>query len=125
MNLKKITSKIEKDGYTIIKKAFSKKKINFILNLVIKEHAKIEFKYKGLPKRDKKDLIVYNLQNKNYEFLRILSNPIIQRVCKYFLNDNFFRLIKKDKPNFILNYYNARSSGNKLDLHIDSYMPYL
>lgn len=125
MNLKKITSKIEKDGYTIIKKAFSKKKINFILNLVIKEHAKIEFKYKGLPKRDKKDLIVYNLQNKNYEFLRILSNPIIQKVCKYFLNDNFFRLIKKDRPNFILNYYNARSSGNKLDLHIDSYMPYL
>ena len=78
-----------------------------------------------MPKRDSKDLIVYNLQNKNYEFLKLLSNPIIQKICKYFLNDNFFRLIKRDKPNFILNYYNARSSGNKLDLHIDSYMPYL
>ena len=45
---------------------------------------KIRFKYKGLPKRDRKDLVVYNLQNKNYEFLKILSNPIIQKVCKYF-----------------------------------------
>ena len=100
MNLKKITSKIENDGYTIIKKAFSKKKINFILDLVNKEHSKLKFKYKGLPKRDSKDLIVYNLQNKNYEFLKLLSNPIIQKICKYFLNDNFFRLIKRDKPNF-------------------------
>ena len=29
------------------------------------------------------------------------------------------------KPNYIINYFNARSSGNKLDLHIDSWIPYL
>ena len=31
--------------------------------------------------------------------------------------------LPKEKPNFIINYFNARSSGNKLDLHIDSWIP--
>ena len=46
-------------------------------------------------------------------------------ICKNFLNDEYFRLIDKKRPNYILSYYNARSSGDKLDLHIDSHLPYL
>ena len=40
------------------------------------------------------------------------------------MNDNYYRFLSNDKPNFIVNYFNARSSGKKLDLHIDSWIPY-
>jgi len=42
-----------------------------------------------------------------------------------FLNDKYYRFISEEEPNYILNYFNARSSGNKLDLHIDSHIPYI
>ena len=116
---------IQNNGYTRIKNLFNKKIIVKLYDLVEIEHSKINFKYKGLPSRDKNDLIVYNLQNKNYEFIKVLSNPKIVKICKHFLNDKYFRVIEKNKPNYILNYYNARSSGDKLDLHIDSHIPYL
>ena len=40
-----------------------------------------------------------------------------------FLNDIYYRFLPKEYPNYILNFFNARSSGNKLDLHIDSHTP--
>ena len=39
------------------------------------------------------------------------------------LNDPYYRFLPPDTPNYILNYYNARSSGLALDLHIDSQVP--
>jgi hypothetical protein len=80
-------------------------------------------KYSGVPVRDARDGIVYNLQNKDVAFIRILSNPAIRNILMTFLNDPYYRFLPPDKPNYILSYYNARSSGNKLDLHIDSYIP--
>ena len=115
---------IEKKGYSIIKSGLDSKSLKKLLKILNLEYKKIKFKYRGLPARDKNDRIIYNLQNKNYEFVKILSNKKVVEICKYFLNDDYFRLIHNSKPNYILNYYNARSSGDKLDLHIDSHIPY-
>ena len=117
---------IEKNGYCIIKKFLPKKtvtellkKINFHYNLNKSR------KYNGIPSRDNKDKILYNLQNKDYRFIKILTNKKILKIAKYFLNDVTYKFLPNKKPNFIINYFNARSSGNKLDLHIDSWVPYL
>jgi hypothetical protein len=82
-----------------------------------------EQKYKGRPSRDQDDKLIYNLQNRHKSFIELLGDPFIERICMAKLNDEYYRFIPSDKPNYILSYYNARSSGAKLDLHIDSYIP--
>ena len=81
--------------------------------------------YLGLPGRDNDDKIVYNLQNKGKHFIDLLSDPFIRQMCMEKLNDPYYRFLPNDLPNYILSYFNARSSGKELDLHIDSYIPYL
>ena len=116
---------IEKNGFCIIKNFLSKKIVSDLLKKV-NFHYNINKgrKYNGVPSRDEKDKILYNLQNKDYKFIKILTNKKILEIAKYFLNDKTYKFLPKDKPNFIINYFNARSSGNKLDLHIDSWIPY-
>jgi hypothetical protein len=119
----KYINQIKKRGYCIIKNYFKNEEIQILINLVNKNYKSIN--YKGLPSRDKKDKIIYNLQNKDIYFIKLLQKPTIVEICKKFLDDEYFRLIDKKRPNYILSYYNARSSGEKLDLHIDSHIPYL
>ena len=123
--IEKKIKEIEKNGYCVIKNFLSKKIINQILKK-INYHYKSnqENIYKGVPSRDSEDKILYNLQNKDYFFIKLLNNKRILKIAKYFLNDNYYRFLPEQKPNFIINYFNARSSGNKLDLHIDSWIPY-
>lgn len=117
---------IEKNGYCVIKKILSKKTVSELLKKV-NFHYNINknIKYNGIPSRDNKDKILYNLQNKDYKFINILTNKKILKIAKYFLNDETYKFLPSKKPNYIINYFNARSSGNKLDLHIDSWIPYL
>ena len=76
-----------------------------------------------MPQRDVDDKILYNLQNKDKQFIDILCADFIKNVCRQKLNDPYYRFLPEDKGNYILSYYNARSSGKVLDLHIDSYLP--
>ena len=124
MNSKEIRE-IEKNGYCVIKNFLNKQSVSKILKKV-SYYYKLNKnkKYNGTPKRDYEDKILYNLQNKDYDFIKILTHKKITEIAKYFLNDQFYRFLSNDKPNFILNYFNARSSGKKLDLHIDSWIPY-
>ncbi len=80
--------------------------------------------YAGRPDRDVDDKIIYNLQNKDKYFIDILADPFIKRTLMEKLNDPYYRFLPQDVPNYILSYYNARSSGRKLDLHIDTYIPF-
>ncbi len=124
-NQSQYINKIEKDGFAVIKNFLSKAKVNYFRDLVNKNYSKtLSNKYLGLPKRDKSDKILYNLQNKNYEFVKLITNKYILNLAKYFLNDPYYRFIKDKYPNFNLLYFNARSSGKKLDLHIDSHLPF-
>jgi ectoine hydroxylase-related dioxygenase (phytanoyl-CoA dioxygenase family) len=124
-NLDKKIREIEKNGYCVVKNYLTKmqvKKLLLTVNFYYKKNKKI--KYRGVPKRDNEDKILYNLQNKDYVFIKILSDKRIIKIAKYFLDDPYYRFLPKEKSNYILSYFNARSSGEKLDLHIDSRIPY-
>ena len=38
------------------------------------------------------DHLIYNLQNKDVEFVKLLSNPLVQDVLKTFLNDDYYQV---------------------------------
>ncbi len=80
--------------------------------------------YPGVPTRNTSDKIIYNLQNIDISFIDVLTSPTIVSIASNKLNDPFYRFLPPDKPNYVLQYYNARSSGQKLDLHIDSHIPF-
>ena len=86
-------------------------------NLLNKE-GKIQ--YNGVPDRNKDDKILYNLQNIDKAYIDILTTQPIIEIASAKLNDPHYGFLPIGTPNYILNYYNARSSGQKLDLHIDS-----
>ena len=116
---------IESNGFCRIKNFLSDKQVSMLLAKVHHYYKKNKkLKYKGVPSRDSEDKILYNLQNKDYLFIKTLNNKKIIKIAKHFLNDEHYRFLPKEKPNFIINYFNARSSGKKLDLHIDSWIPY-
>jgi ectoine hydroxylase-related dioxygenase (phytanoyl-CoA dioxygenase family) len=54
----------------------------------------------------------------------LVSSQAITSIAKVKLNDPHYRFLPSDVPNYVLQYYNARSSGQKLDLHIDSHIPF-
>lgn len=108
-------------GYTIIEggnKDFKKH-----LQLVRDISKTAESTNKSLHADRAQDHLIYNLQNKDVEFIKLLSNPLVQDILRAFLNDDYYQVQDAGIPNFILNYYNARSSGKFLDLHIDSLVP--
>jgi hypothetical protein len=81
--------------------------------------------YAGTPERDKDDKILYNLQNIDLSYIDLLVSPAVTAIASVKLNDPHYRFLPADVPNYVLQYYNARSSGQKLDLHIDSHIPFM
>lgn len=120
---------IEYYGYTKIENFLNKKQVSYLLKLVNNEYKDLnevkKIKYKGVPSRNSYDKIVYNLYNLDHAFIKLLSQESIQNIAKGKLNDPYYRYLHSDLPNYCLSYYNARSSGKKLDFHIDSHIPYL
>ena len=122
---KKYINDIKKKGYVVVPAVLTKTEVIKLKRLVEQYYLKdAKRKNPTFLQHKNKDKTVYNLQNKNYSFIKILSKKIIVNIAKYFLNDPFYQFLPKNKPNYILKYYNARSSINKLDLHIDAYMPF-
>ena len=68
-------------------------------------------KYKGMPKGIEKTkfYVIFKIKI-------IIIKYLVTKLFKQqnFLNDNYYRFLSNDKPNFIVNYFNARSSGKKL-----------
>lgn len=100
-----------------------------LLSLTEETYKKINVKgkveYTGTPLRDKDDKIVYNLQNIDHAYIDLLVAPAVTAIASAKLNDRHYRFLPADVPNYVLQYYNARSSGQKLDLHIDSHIPFM
>lgn len=114
-------SEIETYGYTIIKNGIANfkdylDKVKAISNTNFNDN-------KSLHADRSNDSLIYNLQNKDKIFINLLSDQKVQAILTHFLNDKFYQVQDENLPNFILNYYNARSSGKFLDLHIDSLVP--
>ena len=122
---KKHINEIKKKGFVRIKKFLSTRETLKYKKLVFSNYNKLKIKsYKGTPKRDSDDKILYNLQNKNLEFIKLITRKKILDIAKYFLNDPYYRFLKEKEPNFNLKYFNARSSGKELELHIDCHLPF-
>ena len=115
---------IENYGYTLVPKFIPTDDVELILKRVNHLFSLRDNNgYSGVPDRDVKDKIIYNLQNKHISFIRLFMDPFIRNLLIKKLNDPFYRFLPQDVPNYILNYFNARSSGEALDLHIDSHIP--
>jgi hypothetical protein len=114
-------------GYTIIPGYFKQNIVSDLLLLVRDNYESLnssgKIKYSGVPERDFDDQILYNVFNCDNKFLDILMTPMLRSIAMDKLNDRFYRYISPDLPNYNLLFYNARSSGSELDLHIDSYIP--
>lgn len=114
-------------GYTKIENFIKKKYKVILLKKVIEEHKKINLSPKdlvGLPKRDLRDLRVYNLPERDKIFIDLISDYNIEKILKPFLNDPYYRMLPDKYPNYIISSFTARSSGYKLDLHIDFRFPF-
>lgn len=115
---------IQTYGYTWVKDFIEPDTLQKLDELVHYHHNLVkDAEYAGRPERDKRDLRIYNLQNKDKLFIQILTTPFLRKVLIQLLNDSYYRFLPEDKPNYILQNFNARSSGNALELHIDSRIP--
>lgn len=125
--IKEIQSKLNIYGFVKVESLIKSKITKKILNLVKKiytKNGKSTKNYKGLPKRDSKDLRIYNLPKRNKIFCDLISDIQLEKILKPNLNDKYYRFLPHRLPNYILGGFNGRSSGYKLDLHIDSIIPF-
>ena len=118
------SQELEEKGYTILRQALSLVEVSRLLDLVSHYYQLTSsVVYEGVPARDCDDKIVYGLPCKDYAFLKPIFSKDIESLILPVLNDPYYRYLPPDIANYYLAYYNARSSGKKLDLHIDSHIP--
>lgn len=125
LEVKKAIQSLETFGFAKIEKVMDTTEVKEMQDKVNYYYSQIGQKvdYQGRPARDFRDKMIYNLQNKDKYFIDLLDHNEIKEILKYFLNDPYYRFLPPEKPNYCLSYYNARSSGEFLDLHIDSHIP--
>jgi ectoine hydroxylase-related dioxygenase (phytanoyl-CoA dioxygenase family) len=123
---------IDYSGYTKVENFLSIEGKDHLLSLINKRYKKInelasgdKMKYPGLTSRNENDKIICSLYHIDYCFIDLLSSDPIRKIAMPKLNDEYYRFLPQHLPNYILSYYNARSSGNKLDMHIDSNILFL
>lgn len=121
--ISKILENLKTKGFIKIENLIKPKKSKILLNLLNKIYKK-GVNNKGLPGRDANDLRINNLAKRDKIFCDLISDPQLEKFLKPKLNDKYYRFLPDSVPNYILGGYNGRSSGDKLDLHIDSFMPY-
>ncbi|MDI5891872.1 phytanoyl-CoA dioxygenase family protein [Halomonas rhizosphaerae] len=119
-------SSIETVGYAYVPQAFSQSEISEAKELVRYWFEKTQSEQsERMPRLNRNQSMVYNLQNKDMLFTRMMmGNEIIQTVLKHFLNDYWFSSLPSDAPNYILRSFLARSSNHQMPMHIDSFVPY-
>ena len=115
---------LEVQGYVRLPGLMSDQLVKYLLDLVSAASADDENIAIGTPQGREADRVVYHLPYRDPAFTRLLDSDPVRAVAARFLNDHWYREIPQDEPNYILHYYNARSSGTPLDLHIDSYIPF-
>lgn len=128
-NLDQVLIELREYGYSHIPGYLSQNEVGNLLKTVENAYANINLNgkvlYGGTPSRDQEDKIIYNIFNYGSIFLEILTRPLLRAVAMKMLNDPYYRFLPPEVPNYNLLYYNARSSGQSLDLHIDSHIPFV
>jgi hypothetical protein len=119
---------IQQKGYTHIPHVFDAGVVSQLKEMIMEEWEKnSSHSYAGLeiPSLNQGHKIIYNLQNKNIYFFQIFTKePILRSILMNCLNDEWYKPIPKENPNFILRSLLARSSGKSaMPLHLDSFIP--
>ena len=121
---KRCLNEINRRGYNVIKNIVKQKIINDYLELTKKIYEKRNGTSKHTPRVWNTAKVIHNLQNKDLRYVKILQNKIFDEILRKNINDPYFRNLKRNQSNYILNNYQARSSGKgPLFLHIDSGIP--
>lgn len=117
---------IETKGYCVMPNVFSLHEISQALELVTEWETKATASLAtNIPFLNRNQAIVYNLQNKDIYFLKLLFRSAeVGSILKHYLNDPWYKSIPAEEPNYILRGYIARSSQESLPLHLDSFIPY-
>lgn len=124
--MNKNIQEIKEQGYTILPQVLKDWEIIYLLQLV-KNHYRISSPHqsKDVPYLNNNQPNVYNLQNKDINFINILFGlKDVEDILINCLNDKWYKQIPQDQPNYILRSFGARSSNSALPLHIDSFIPY-
>lgn len=115
-------------GYSTVRNFLLRETVEVLLQSVVGHYNAVMADsftgYSGVPLRDAKDKIIYNIHNIDKIFIDLLCLDPIRQIAMRNLNDNFYKFLPDNVPNYTLKYYNARSSGLALDLHIDSHIPF-
>jgi hypothetical protein len=111
-------------GYTVINDYMDSATVAKLLSLTNQLYDPEKHRmFAGRPERELDDKFVYNLQNKDKAYIDLLSEPSLTKILMENLNDPYYKHIPPEDPNYILSFYNARSSGPQLDLHTDTFVP--
>ncbi len=113
-------------GYCRLDQLIAKKKIDSALQLTKFLHNKSSHKpIKSTPSLDQGQEIVYNLQNKSIDLLKlVIGNESIKAILNATLNDQWHKAIPLNRANYILRSFLARNNQAATPMHIDSYIPY-
>ena len=124
-NLRTAINNIKNNGYYVLKNQFSKNVCKKLLILTKEIHSSKKNQFKDKTYLMKNTDAVLNLQNKDISYIKALSSSkVLEEILKFFLNDQWYRSLKPNYPNYIIRSYAARSSIIKMPLHIDSLIPY-
>lgn len=124
--MNKNIQEIKEQGYTILPQVFKPYQIEYLLTLVKKYYEETKDKQaEDVPYLNKAQPNVYNLQNKDINFIdNLLGIKEVEEILISCLNDKWYKQIPQNQPNYILRSFGARSSNTALPLHIDSFIPY-
>ncbi len=124
-NLSTAINNVQNNGYYVLKNQFSKNTCKKLLILTKEIHSSKKNQFKDKTYLMKNTDAILNLQNKDILFIKALSSSkVLEEILKFFLNDQWYRSLKSNYPNYIIRSYAARSSVIKMPLHIDSLIPY-
>ncbi|MDA8768035.1 phytanoyl-CoA dioxygenase family protein [Planktomarina temperata] len=122
----KYYEQIERDGYCVVNNAIDPPTVDQLRH-------KIEYLYQygekpseeKIPRLNQKSRVVYNPDHKDVYFSKVVfSIQPLREILLHFLNDEWYKPIPQNSPNYILRAMIARSSSNTaLPMHIDSFIP--
>ena len=114
---------LEVTGYTVAKQFLSRGTLDGALQRVTSLYEYQQKIGRALLSGRPTDRVVANLQNKDKFFVDLITDSRLESILMPRLNDSYYPDLPSGTPNYILGDLIARSSGDRLRLHLDSWLP--
>jgi ectoine hydroxylase-related dioxygenase (phytanoyl-CoA dioxygenase family) len=126
--IEECVAKIQSDGYVVLKNAIDSKSIKEMLSFIKSyEYTSSEKEKIALSKMRLNEYAenLFNVALKKPEYLKYFIRGLQGEIAKRLLNDEYYKSIPAELPNYILRSMLARSSTGAMPYHIDSFIPYM